>query len=408
MRNPLKAVSYFHSFTCTRIFERTESLTNHLYNHMRLHDRHNLTVSDTTSERGRQLEDSELCASSSSNVETLSYECETCLKRFSSNKSLRNHIKYIHVTTDYINANRFLRGVCVDPRQGLYLVRRSFSGTSHPGFHSFEVDGGFSCELDECREFSKKTRRSRNPNFMCYHIKSVQYVTERFNLPPTISRTVLEELIGKVKWLKKSRQQKYLQSQAVAKNSKVPLLVEFCNSKNVSSTRYQHFSVYAGEIHHSSRFKRVVVFVRHGTKQVDLRLLPHESQLCAQIHCKVVSVPGATWWFIMQWKGTAYIGNHREQRWGGRKTEWIRRWTSRKPKSNGNAYGKLGRVSTDRCTTSQNGWVHSFLQENSTTSLLTHDADVEAFPRILVPTEEVCGNCEGVALSELIKRRINF
>ena len=259
--NPLKAVSHFHCFTCTRIFERTESLTNHLYNHKRQNDPHSLTVSDTNSERGRQQEDSELCASSSSNADVLSYECETCLKRFSSNKLLRNHIKYIHVTTDYINANRFLHGVCVDPRQGLYLVRRSFSGTSHPihVLHSFGVDGGFSCELDECREFSKTARRSGNPNFMCCHVKSVQYVTEPFNPPPTMSRTVLEELIGKVKWLKQSREQECLQAQAVAKNSKAPLLVEFCNSRNVSSTRFQHFSVYAGEVHHYSRFKGLVV-----------------------------------------------------------------------------------------------------------------------------------------------------
>ena len=86
-------------------------------------------------------------------------------------------------------------------------------------------------------QFSKTARRSGNPNFMCCHVKSVQYVTEPFNPPPTMSRTVLEELIGKVKWLKQSREQECLQAQAVAKNSKAPLLVEFCNSRNVSSTR---------------------------------------------------------------------------------------------------------------------------------------------------------------------------
>ena len=31
---------------------------------------------------------------------------------------------------------------------------------------------------------------------------------------------------------------------------------------------------------------------------------------------------------------------------------------------------------------------------------LTHDADVLAFPRVLVPNEETCYNCEGVALSQ--------
>ena len=229
---PLKAVSHFHCFTCARIFERTESLTNHLYNHKRETLRNSETIPDTPIETPRNDED-ELCTSSNSNADKLSYECETCFKHFSSKKYFRNHVKYIHFTTDYINANRFLHGVCVDPRQGLYLVRRSFSGTSHPihVLHSFGVDGGFLCELDECREISKTARRSGNPNFMCCHLKSVQYVSEPFKTPPAMSRNVLEELIGQVKWLKQSREQECLEAQAVAESSKAPLVVEFSNSK---------------------------------------------------------------------------------------------------------------------------------------------------------------------------------
>jgi hypothetical protein len=93
---------------------------------------------------------------------------------------------------------------------------------------------------------------------MCCHLKSVQYVSEPFKTLPAMSHTVLEELIGQVKWLKQSREQECLEAQAVAESSKAPLVVEFSNSK-ITSTRYQHFSVYAGEVHHYARFKRVVV-----------------------------------------------------------------------------------------------------------------------------------------------------
>ncbi len=402
--NPLKGVSHFHCFTCARIFERTESLTNHLYNHKRQNLRHSETVSDTILETRRQHEDTELYASSCSNADVLSYECETCLKHFSSKKSLRNHIKYIHVTTDYINANRFLHGVCVDPRQGLYLVRRSFSGTSHPihVFHSFGVNGGFSCELDECREFSKTARRSGNPNFMCCHLKSVQYVLEPFKPPPAMSRTVLEELIGKVKWLKQSREQECLQAQAVAENSKAPLLVEFCNSKNITSTRYQHFSVYAGEVHHYSRFQRVVV-------SYDMALNKWTCGCCrTKVSCVHKSIGK---WYLYQVRPGDLSCNNKAPH-------------TLETTADTDTNVEEGELSGNEFVENQNEqemhavisgeyppkgvqltrmveYIHSCKRIPPTLpKSITHDVDVQAFPRILAPTEEVCGHCEGAALSD--------
>jgi hypothetical protein len=74
-----------------------------------------------------------------------------------------------------------------------------------------------------------------------------------------MSRTVLEDLIGQVKWLKQSREQECLEAQAVAESSKAPLVVEFSNSKT-TSTRYLLFSVYAGDVHHYARFLRELWF----------------------------------------------------------------------------------------------------------------------------------------------------
>jgi hypothetical protein len=46
-------------------------------------------------------------------------------------------------------------------------------------------------------------------------------------------------------------------------------------------------------------------------------------------------------------------------------------------------------------------YIHSFKKILPTLpNSLTHDVDAHSFPRILVPAEEVCGNCDGVALSD--------
>jgi hypothetical protein len=73
-------------------------------------------------------------------------------------KNLSNHTRYYHILPDYINSTRYLGGICVDPDRGIYMIRRSFSGTSHPlhVLHNFGVNGGFSCELNDCRNFTRQ------------------------------------------------------------------------------------------------------------------------------------------------------------------------------------------------------------------------------------------------------------
>ena len=70
----------------------------------------------------------------------------------------------------------------------------------------------------------------------------------------------MEALINKrVSWLKQSREEECLKLQENANKDKAPIIAEYNLSNSSTSTRYRHFSVYDGNIHHYSRFKRVIV-----------------------------------------------------------------------------------------------------------------------------------------------------
>ena len=184
-----------------------------------------------------------------------------CSKYFVSKKSLQNHTRFYHISPDYISTTRYLNGVCVDHDRGIYMIRRSFNGTSHPVhvMHNFGINGGFSCELNDCRELSNTTKRSGNPNFICNHLKSVQYVSKSSSSHYILPREPLEELLRqKVAWFKQKREDECLKLQENAVQDRAPVIAEFSDSL-LSSTRYRHFSVYDGEVHHYSRFKRVLV-----------------------------------------------------------------------------------------------------------------------------------------------------
>ena len=151
------------------------------------------------------------------------------------------------------------RGICVDPDRGIYMIRRSFSGTSHPlhVLHNFGVNGGFSCELNDCRELSNTAKWSGNPNFICNHLKSVQYINKNSNSSYILPQESLKALINKVTWFKRSREEENCMTTAL--QEKVPLSAEYSDSTKPSFIRYWHFSVYNGNIHHYSRFKWVTV-----------------------------------------------------------------------------------------------------------------------------------------------------
>ena len=259
------------------MFKRTDGFRSHVKKHITFATAHKLsneTDSDgnflpSTSEekivdeevrRSDEHTESDLTELSESQ-ERRRWRCDQCSKDFASRNSLRNHARFYHTSPDYISATRYLGGTCVDPDRGIYMIRRSFKGNSNPVhvMHNFGANGGFSCELNECRELSNTAKRSKNPNFICCHLKSVQYVSQSSISLYILPREPLQELLSKkVSWFKSKREDECVKLQNKALQDKAPIIAEF-SGDSLASTRYRHFSVYDGDIHHYARFKRVVV-----------------------------------------------------------------------------------------------------------------------------------------------------
>lgn len=80
-------------------------------------------------------------------------------KQFRSEHALQRHFREVHKKKreGAVTAGKYLTGVCVDFRKGIFMVRRSFSGVSRPIHcqHSTCAEpstaGVTACELNECR-----------------------------------------------------------------------------------------------------------------------------------------------------------------------------------------------------------------------------------------------------------------
>jgi hypothetical protein len=394
--------SHYHCCICPAIYNRPEFFKNHLRTHTKVpdaaEDRESMSASESVG-------NTTLSECRDANTEA-TYECSLCNKAFSSKKSLQNHGRYFHISPDFISGRRHLNGICVDPDRGIYLMRRSFSGTSHPVhvIHDFGTDGGFSCELNECRELSNTARRSGNPRFVCSHLKSVQYISENAKSCYALPHRSLEELIGEnVRWFKKSREQECLQLHAIAKNDKAPIIAEYVASKPLTSSRYQHFSVYDGKIHHYSRFKRVVVsYDKINNKW---------SCVCCRSKVNCVHKCIARW-FIYEVRPedlftNACTGEESVQEGGNELDD------ASDDSETPSCSVSISSTSGDVYPPKQEGilskmveYIHRFKRiPLKLPRTLTHD--VQTYPNILVPTENKCKYCEDVSLSEpkKIKRK---
>ena len=142
--------------------------------------------------------------SSSSSRET-KIECPQCSKAYPHNKSLQRHIRDQHTRKmeATISPGRHLKGACVDFEKGLFLISRTFSGIMYPihcqhltiaPHDSKKVSS--SCELDECVDASRVTRRSDHPALECgQNVQSVQYANP-FGKPVDLRDESLEEIVG--------------------------------------------------------------------------------------------------------------------------------------------------------------------------------------------------------------------
>ena len=103
-----------------------------------------------------------------------------------------------------------VRCVCVDPRNGIFLARRTSSGIDTP-IHVMKKTGTShdesKCELPDCCETARAAARGSQPGYECEHLRSVQHARPYIPQQP-LEDSTLEEIVSELHWLKESRKKR--------------------------------------------------------------------------------------------------------------------------------------------------------------------------------------------------------
>ncbi|KAM9344390.1 uncharacterized protein KZ484_016720 [Pholidichthys leucotaenia] len=173
-------------------------------------------------------------------------------------KNIKKHIERKHTdgTVDITEAHH-LPAQCIDPRNGIYAVKKSFHGPClpvHVSKKTWGVTHKVLCDLDICNNHVELTQQSGLLVTQCIHLKSLDYCIGNF---PTddLSEDVLTEMVEH-NWFDSSRKKRCLLHREQAKREGVPLAILI----NLGSPEYNHYiSVYEPKVSHYSRLGRVMV-----------------------------------------------------------------------------------------------------------------------------------------------------
>lgn len=259
--------SHWHCCMCPQLFDRLNEFRMHLETHggkkvkssiPRFQDKRCTNPANTGDDIPQQETEEER------QIDT----CTECGNRFPNERALRRHFREVHKRKreGAVTASKYLIGVCVDFSQGVFMIRRSFSGISRPVHcqHSTYAEPSTACvtacELNECRGAAVVARLSGHPAFECIHLQSVQYALP-YQQPVILTETSLEDLVGRnLAWFKESRKRECLSLKERADEGGNPLIVHFPReANNFTSNRFWYFSIFDGGIHYWCRFRRIIV-----------------------------------------------------------------------------------------------------------------------------------------------------
>ena len=193
--------SHYHCNYCLTIRKRSDGFKNHLRKHI------TCKAGSTNEDDSRQADETEAGSINEHNeqIENPSvdgrdendhpdslfnenssrWRCGQCNKDFASKKSLQNHTRFYHISPDYICSTRFLGGICVDPERGIYMIRRSFSGTSHPVhvMHNFGVDGKIFVRVKRLPGTVQHCQAKWKPEVHVQSLEKCPICCEKFQFP---------------------------------------------------------------------------------------------------------------------------------------------------------------------------------------------------------------------------------
>ncbi|XP_049339463.1 uncharacterized protein LOC125804568 [Astyanax mexicanus] len=174
-------------------------------------------------------------------------------------RNLRLHILRRHapIKSD-ITARNHLSAHCVDYKNGVFAVSKSFTAPSTP-IHvikrTWGPDQKIKCEMDICRINAECAERSNLRPFECHHIQSLTYCPPSESDTSSLTEDVLDTMV-RDKWFGEDKKQKCLARQQEANDvgAKLSCVVTVCGPPSK-----KYVSVFEGKISYYSRLGRVMV-----------------------------------------------------------------------------------------------------------------------------------------------------
>ncbi len=173
-------------------------------------------------------------------------ECPHCKRHFHPH-ALKQHIASQHSSIPpTIGPSRYHPGICVDEREGLFLVRKNRAGVSactHVQYCPNGTPPVMACQVKTCQQVMDTAARSGLKGFICEHLESVPFLAKAPSAQKLLSHESLALLIEQTKLLRPSRRSQCLQYQQEAASTGVGMVYQLpldC----LGSSRYLNFSVW--------------------------------------------------------------------------------------------------------------------------------------------------------------------
>ncbi|KAK0135142.1 HMG domain-containing protein 3 [Merluccius polli] len=160
-------------------------------------------------------------------------------------KNYKTHIRRKHVDSfEVVSKERHLACQCIDPKNGVFAVEKSFHGPATP-IHVIKKTWGptqkIVCELNQCQLNAEFAVRSRILPFECHHLRSLSYCPRSESKVPVLSEESLVEMVQN-KWFGEERKASLIQRQ-----------------KEADAEAKYHISVYEPKVSYYSRLQRTII-----------------------------------------------------------------------------------------------------------------------------------------------------
>uniref|UniRef100_A0A8C1VEE7 SAP domain-containing protein n=1 Tax=Cyprinus carpio TaxID=7962 RepID=A0A8C1VEE7_CYPCA len=172
-------------------------------------------------------------------------------------KNLKKHIERKHEAINPITSTSHLPAQCVDKKNGIYVVAKTFRGPCIPIHVAKKIWGSSQkvmCEMDVCNTCAEMAQRSDLLVTPCVHLRSVDYSSA---IAPNedLSEDVLTEMVEQ-KWFGDTRKNQCLKQRDQAKSKGAT----FASLVTIGGPDYKYYiSVYEPKVSHYSRLARVLV-----------------------------------------------------------------------------------------------------------------------------------------------------